>query len=59
MKNKKINQLHADIRDHIADEWGGLSIYEQAEYIGGLLEWVEAMNRTVQAKLKEGIENEQ
>jgi len=55
MSNKKINQLHADIRDHIADEWGGLSIYEQAEYISGLLEWVEAMNRAVQANLKWSI----
>jgi len=39
MSNKTIEQLQADVRDHLADKWDELTIYERAEYISGVKEW--------------------
>ena len=41
MANKTIEQLQADVRDHLEVHWDGLSIYECAEYISGVKDWSE------------------
>jgi len=41
MNNKTIEQLQADIREHLADRWDELSIIERAEYISGVRDWTE------------------
>lgn len=41
MNNKTIEQLQADVRDHLADRWDELPIIERAEYISGVRDWTE------------------
>jgi|GEM_PF-2381803 len=41
MRNQAIEQLQADVRDHLADRWDELTIYERAEYISGVKDWSE------------------
>tara|TARA_R110002153_G_scaffold172169_1_gene324989 strand:- start:227 stop:589 length:363 start_codon:yes stop_codon:yes gene_type:complete len=41
MSNKTIEQLQADVRDHLADCWDELPIIDRAEYISGVKDWPE------------------
>jgi hypothetical protein len=41
MRNKAIEQLQVDVRDHLSDRWDELSIYDRAEYISGGKDWSE------------------
>tara|TARA_R110000823_G_scaffold231805_1_gene358427 strand:+ start:567 stop:929 length:363 start_codon:yes stop_codon:yes gene_type:complete len=41
MKKQTIKQLQADVREHLADKWDELTIYERAEYISGVRDWRE------------------
>ena len=41
MSNKTIEQLQADVRDHLSDKWDELTIYQRAEYISGVRDWTE------------------
>ena len=41
MSNKTIEQLQADVRDHLEDRWDELPIIERAEYISGVKDWSE------------------
>ena len=41
MRNKEIQELQADVRDHLADRWDELPIIDRAEYISGVKDWSE------------------
>lgn len=41
MRNKTIEQLQADVREHLADRWDELPIIDRAEYISGVKDWSE------------------
>ena len=41
MNNRTIEQLQADVREHLADRWDWLSNYGRAEYISGAKDWEE------------------
>lgn len=46
MRNNTIRQMRADVREHLADRWDELSIYERAEYISRVRDWSELHHDT-------------
>ena len=36
MNKQTIKQMQSDVREHLADKWNELTIYERAEYISGV-----------------------
>ena len=41
VRNKTVEQLQADVREHLADKWDVLPIIEREEYISGVRDWTE------------------